>query len=190
MSKIYRIKTAEEFKSEGRLRSNGVPEGWSINGAMNHFMGKTFPEHSIKFSSSGAAFSIKGYNWAFSAKDLAVGVDIGSGTAITMDKVGLRSPVMVTVPATKKKTRGPSKSSITEGTDAYGEKVYVGDTVVFAPSSSTIYRGIVQSFTPKANPRVKIEGYDDYTTACMRPYVKVYIPINGKKMMDLIHNIK
>lgn len=187
MSKIYRIKTAEEFKAEGRFRPHGAPESWATNGAMNHFMGKTIPESKLKFSSTGNSFNIEGYPWVFSTKDIFE-KEVSGG--IVDGLLGIRTPVTVSVPATKKKTRGPSKSSITEGTDAYGEKVYIGDTVVYAPNSGTIYRGVVQSFTPKANPRVKIEQYDNYVVACMRPYVKVHIPLNGKRMVDLIHNIK
>lgn len=197
MSYIYRIKTAEEFKGEGRLRPSGIPEGWASSGSMNHFMGQVFPEEDIKFNLLRTRFSIKdkGYSWAFDAEDLIIAPKkpklSSGGKTLTnildemdkMDKMSIR-PVVIDF---SKPVKKPKKVAITEGKDAYGEKVYVGDMVIFSPSSSTIWRGVVQSFTPKSNPRVKIEGYDDY---CMRPYIKVYVPVNGKRMIDMLSTLK
>lgn len=188
MTHTYRIKTREEFEKEGRLTSSGNPEGWNGVGHMNHFMGQLLHDDDINFSPDGASFNLKGHIWIFQSSDL-VKISESSIGGIP----GLRTPVIImpgAIPVVKKKTRGPSKSSVTEGKDAYGEKVYIGDTVVYAPSSSTIFRGIIQSFTPKSNPRVKIEGYDNYVVVCMRPYVKVTVSLNSRRMIDMIGFIK
>lgn len=190
MSSTYRIKTKEEFQAEGRLTAMGIPVGWNNVGKMNHFMGKILDDDKIKFSRSGGMFQIDGEIWSFDTKDL-VNLHTGSLGTSSLPSMSM-TPIILsttTVPIPAKKERKPKASAITEGRDAYGETVYIGDTIVTSPSSYSIIRGVVVGFTPKGNPRVHQEG-TSYIKAQMRPYVKVYLPLNGKRMIDLIDKIK